>query len=552
MDNNDISRKSVKRSKRSFGMLILVAVVLLPTLFAVVLFALISDGFILDSQRSLYEIRLYDTEGGLIGEDSSYIDEAEEGSIVALFSPITTSFAQTTELPDTLNKDKHFKALISYEGYTDEYTFYLSTTDDVGYCTVNGKKHYRLDDESVHSILSSKFAEIFYKTAVPPTLYSSSGDIIIPESVSWKYKVASGEYFKSGSYEISNENTEYGMVGSLSLYFSAEPDICIITVSQNGSELFSGSYYNMPVIYYDNNDTVSVIVEAEWALKEESNYHGRINYSFDARVTERPDFSIIGTTSEINSFFVLEATNIEDASKLRATVSPSINHAINFCGSGDSLVALVPVTKDMRGKEYTVSVSYGAANDTFKVSVPINPDKSVIVDSSATIERFNETQTIEVENDMELLRTQCAKETLTEKLYSGKFLDYTDMGATRYAKFDDFFRVASLNYYRTVGTEYRFENGIGIGVPVLNNGKVIRTGYNARLGNYVIVSHGAGLATWYAHLSAIDVEEGQYVAKGEIVGKTGTSGLSGEDNVAIIATIADQYIDVAYLIGKEF
>jgi murein DD-endopeptidase MepM/ murein hydrolase activator NlpD len=45
-------------------------------------------------------------------------------------------------------------------------------------------------------------------------------------------------------------------------------------------------------------------------------------------------------------------------------------------------------------------------------------------------------------------------------------------------------------------------------------------------GNMVEVDHGNGFATRYAHLSAIDVEVGQTVRIGQIVGKTGSTGRS--------------------------
>ena len=89
-------------------------------------------------------------------------------------------------------------------------------------------------------------------------------------------------------------------------------------------------------------------------------------------------------------------------------------------------------------------------------------------------------------------------------------------------------------------------------MPVLNSGQVIKTGYNEQLGNYVIVSHGCGLSTWYAHLSNIDVIEGSYVVKGETVGKTGTTGLSEAENVVVFAFLYGSFIDPSEICGKSF
>ena len=50
-------------------------------------------------------------------------------------------------------------------------------------------------------------------------------------------------------------------------------------------------------------------------------------------------------------------------------------------------------------------------------------------------------------------------------------------------------------------------------------------------GNAVVVDHGLGLATLYAHLSSIEVKEGQEVERGTILGRTGATGLAGGDHL---------------------
>lgn len=45
-------------------------------------------------------------------------------------------------------------------------------------------------------------------------------------------------------------------------------------------------------------------------------------------------------------------------------------------------------------------------------------------------------------------------------------------------------------------------------------------------GNYIIVRHPNGYATLYAHLSSLNVYEGQYVSQGDVIGHVGTTGWS--------------------------
>uniref|UniRef100_I2Q228 Metalloendopeptidase-like membrane protein n=1 Tax=Desulfovibrio sp. U5L TaxID=596152 RepID=I2Q228_9BACT len=71
----------------------------------------------------------------------------------------------------------------------------------------------------------------------------------------------------------------------------------------------------------------------------------------------------------------------------------------------------------------------------------------------------------------------------------------------------------------------------GAPVPAANSGKVVFTGFLGIYGETVIIDHGLGLQTLYAHLRQIDVKEGQDIKKGEILGKTGVSGLAGGDHL---------------------
>jgi murein DD-endopeptidase MepM/ murein hydrolase activator NlpD len=64
-----------------------------------------------------------------------------------------------------------------------------------------------------------------------------------------------------------------------------------------------------------------------------------------------------------------------------------------------------------------------------------------------------------------------------------------------------------------------------------NAGVVVLARFFGIYGNTVIVDHGYGLQTLYGHLSSIAVEEGQKVAKGQVVGRSGETGLAGGDHL---------------------
>ena len=55
-------------------------------------------------------------------------------------------------------------------------------------------------------------------------------------------------------------------------------------------------------------------------------------------------------------------------------------------------------------------------------------------------------------------------------------------------------------------------------------GRVIQAGYSNGYGNLVVVDHGNGWSTYYAHLSRITVSKGQVVSKGQFLGYMGQTG----------------------------
>jgi murein DD-endopeptidase MepM/ murein hydrolase activator NlpD len=57
-------------------------------------------------------------------------------------------------------------------------------------------------------------------------------------------------------------------------------------------------------------------------------------------------------------------------------------------------------------------------------------------------------------------------------------------------------------------------------------GQVLRTGEDPIYGRFVVLEHGQGYQTVYAHASMILVERGQSVRRGEVIGLTGSSGRS--------------------------
>ena len=78
----------------------------------------------------------------------------------------------------------------------------------------------------------------------------------------------------------------------------------------------------------------------------------------------------------------------------------------------------------------------------------------------------------------------------------------------------------------------KFHNGMdfsaNIGTPVYatGDGVIKKAGWQSGYGKIIIVSHGFGYETWYAHLNKYNVRVGQKVVRGEVIGEVGNTGKS--------------------------
>jgi murein DD-endopeptidase MepM/ murein hydrolase activator NlpD len=69
--------------------------------------------------------------------------------------------------------------------------------------------------------------------------------------------------------------------------------------------------------------------------------------------------------------------------------------------------------------------------------------------------------------------------------------------------------------------------------PILaaNPGKVLFSGYFGIYGGCVILDHGLGVQTLYGHMSSVSAQVGQSVTRGEEIGRSGKTGMSGGDHL---------------------
>jgi len=108
-----------------------------------------------------------------------------------------------------------------------------------------------------------------------------------------------------------------------------------------------------------------------------------------------------------------------------------------------------------------------------------------------------------------------------------------------------------------ISKEYTMHTGLDIASPrktdlvSAQTGTIIFANWFAGYGKAIIIDHGGGYTTLYAHLDVISVEVGQVVKKGQSIGQTGNSGYSTGPHLHFEVRMNGDYVDpLTYVKGK--
>lgn len=119
--------------------------------------------------------------------------------------------------------------------------------------------------------------------------------------------------------------------------------------------------------------------------------------------------------------------------------------------------------------------------------------------------------------------------------------------------------------YRTISSPYgmrfhpilqtrKMHTGVDIAAPsgadivAADSGVVIYAGWSGGYGQVIIIDHGAGMSTLYAHQSRFVASVGETVTKGQVIGKVGTTGWSTGPHLHFEVRINGSYTDpMAYI-----
>ena len=486
---------------RKFGLkkiiitLVSIICILLPSILAIFLH-IDSNKMIEKNASDSLTVILYDKNGDELYRDQGKSENYSEDSLVGIFNVMKKNLVQTSKIPVGIDTSTPILAKMISNNSEESYTYYFSFAEGGSFCEYNGNT-YKVQTSDSERFLASPFAEPLYASAIPPALNTADGDVVTPVYTSWKYKNLDNLFITATNIPTTSDVVTYHVTAGISIDFDKAPDKCVVKIFDDDTPIFSGNLNSASKLTLDSNTPLSVKIDAEWYKSEDCDSYGAISYNFYIIIHSRAEFSISADSIQKNGFTVLKATNITDISKLSFS-SEQIQTVPKFNLIGETAYAVIPcISSD---KEIAFTVSYGVSTKTF----------SVFTDKTSAIENS-------------LIANSANALGFSPSSISANFECPIFFFGTRISPADNGFVLKSFfgeNEYAYKNT-YEFLSGSGASVNAICGGKVSKIGESSLLGNYAVIDVGLGLSLIYSNLSSLDVSEGDFMAAGGIVGKTG-------------------------------
>ena len=187
----------------------------------------------------------------------------------------------------------------------------------------------------------------------------------------------------------------------------------------------------------------------------------------------------------------------------------------------DRWQALVGIDLDARPGTYPIRVDADAGRDTVVYDLVVRPrqfrTRRLTVDPEFVTPPASARDRIDLEA---ALLANVWRDSHPERLWNGTFLRPVPDAATSAFGTRSIFNGRPLSAHG--GADFMSPSGTPIHAP--NAGRIVVARDLYFSGNTVVIDHGLGLFSMLAHLSAFDVQEGDDVTAGHVVGRVGATG----------------------------
>ena len=518
--------------KNKFWITVIAIVLLLPTIIALTNYIIKKDAPVTGVSVS---------EGSLViplnGKESEpYTFKASDNQLdlnnidsnmLKYFTDVTEKAKKVSGLPDTVSNLPHFTLTLTSYNRPVVYKYYFTPQVDRCYFTDDKDNCYIIPSDYAKAFLISKYGMSLFESSTVPTYSTPSSEVILPDSVVWKYRTVDASSYSQITETNENANGDkiFTIVQSFEfIKFDIEPSSVKVTISHEGEILAEDKLLDQ-VAFADipGNVTLDVSVTANWYETEQRKSDGTIVYNFKCIVSDAPVFQITYNTDPgegvyAGDFICVTAMNVLDGSPISFTSTLGTDISPVFYKDGLVYRALIPLDTSLAEGEYTLNFSADGAEQSFTITIKDNPYSSDPLAENIASDKLTAASEEEFTSNMASVLTSDS----SVKYFDGGFSYPYGSSANIKSGYGRTFQTDGG--YKYVNKWVRLSASGGSEIKAVNAGKVIYVGEQTMTGRTVVVDHGLGLKSIYANFESISVNEGDTVEAGAVLGTSGNTG----------------------------
>jgi murein DD-endopeptidase MepM/ murein hydrolase activator NlpD len=430
----------------------------------------------------------------------------------------------------------------------DTHILYFDMKNQAAYVTKNDEL-YKIRDKEAHLLLLN---EVFSYIYVENTIYEShielNGEKIIPDTkYDWTYKNIEGHFVKKQGI-LKPSQIEGGKLliqdgDVLDFKYEINPDSQVIRLYSQGNLVAAGSSEEEVLSKAATDGEYYIECQAQWFMKQNSDFYGSSTSSFTAIIDKNVDVSIVTRENYPGNILIVQVNNLNSDETVSIQTDAVKVETKNYLYK-DKNVYISPIDLNTAAGEYklTAKVKKGNAVEyeiekTLEVKDKSFKTQYLTVDEDLNQSNNDSAAILEFAELVKPARTVSSD----EKLWEGTFVMPVEGELTT-----DFAEIRYVNNERSSsrhsGLDLAAAKGTEVSAP--NNG-IVTFAMEGLLspGNTVVIDHGMGLFTSYYHLDTIDVVKGQEVNKGDVIGTVGTTGFSTGPHLHYAVSIYNSYVN---------
>lgn len=430
----------------------------------------------------------------------------------------------------------------------ETYMLYFDMKNQAAYVTKNEELYKIRDKEAKLLYMNEVFSYIYVNNTIYESHVVLNGEKLIPDTkYDWTYKDIEGHFVKKQG-NLNPSQIEGGKISIhdgdvLDFKYETNPDSQVIRLYSQGNLIAAGSSEEEVLSKAASDGEYYIECQAQWLMKQNSNFYGSSTLSFTAIIDKNVDVSIVTRENYPGNILIVQVNNLNDDETVTIQTDAVKVETKNYLYK-DKSVYISPIELNTAAGEYKLTANVKKGNTTeYKIEKTLTvKDKSFKTQYLTVDENLNQSNNdsaaiLEFAELVKPARTVSSD----EKLWEGTFEMPVEGELTT-----DFAEIRYVNNEKSSSRHSGLDLAAAKGTPVTapNNG-IVTFAMEGLLspGNTVVIDHGMGLFTSYYHLDTIDVVKGQKLKKGDIIGTVGTTGFSTGPHLHYAVSIYNSYVN---------